>query len=132
MAEETPQLGKIDDSKKSPENQEGKIKRILIAEDNKTMRNLLVNSFTAFGYTVEAVESGEELLQKLVDMEYDLVITDNNMKGEMKGIEALRQIRAIEKTKNLSVILMTTNFYPELVAEIIRFNGKGFKKTVYW
>src|SRR3989344_1443788 len=106
----------------------GKVTRILIAEDNKTMRNLLVNSFTAFGYTVEAVESGEELLQKLVDMEYDLVITDNNMKGEMKGIEALRQIRAIEKTKNLSVILMTTNFYPELVAEIIRFNGKGFKK----
>ena len=90
--------------------------RILVADDDESfIEPLLVvlgNKYPDCKF--EVVENGQLLLDKLKAGEYDLVITDNNMPF-VKGIEALRVIRASERTKNLSVIVLSADDIKEAV-----------------
>jgi CheY-like chemotaxis protein len=94
---------KLDDLK---EGKEKLSKWILLAEDYTRAREAYVELLTRRGYTVDAVENEQLLLDKLTDEKgkYDLVITDNTM-PKITGIEALRQIRQNEHFRNLPVIV---------------------------
>jgi len=77
--------------------------RILYAEDGKVLRRSVTESLIRHGYTVDAVEDGQQLFDKLEaaaksGRQYDLVITDNDM-PVVTGLRALRYIR--EKRKAL-------------------------------
>jgi len=81
------------------------LSRILIVEDEKSMRDLLALMMRKEGYAVETAESAvlaKERIQR--DEPYDLVISDISM-PEMSGLELLRfSRRAAAETE---VILMT-------------------------
>lgn len=66
--------------------------RILIVEDDKTLRAVLAELMSEQGYEVEAVGSGEEALTKAMEVAFDLVVTDIRMEG-MSGLEALEQMK---------------------------------------
>lgn len=51
-------------------------KRILIAEDQQTTRELLIKNFENEGYEVVAVDNGIRLIAKASEKKFDLVITD--------------------------------------------------------
>lgn len=93
------------------EGREGKeklTKKVLIADDDDSILRMSSRILRGAGYEVETVSNGNELLEKLFQQEYDLVITDNTM-PVMKGIDALAQIRADERFRNLPVILNSSN-----------------------
>lgn len=96
------------------EKNEKKVARILLADDDEKYTRRYKTIFEGLGYKVETVENGYLLLDRLETGEYDLVMTDNQMPA-MTGLEALQQIRATEKTKNLPVIV---------------FSGDSIKKEV--
>ena len=66
--------------------------RILIVEDDNSLRAVLAELMSEQGYEVEAVGSGEEALKKAMDVAFDLVVTDIRMEG-MSGLEALEQMK---------------------------------------
>jgi DNA-binding NtrC family response regulator len=78
--------------------------RILVIDDEKSMRNLLSLFLTKEGYQVESAESGEKALSLLKEDHFDLVITDIIMPG-MDGLETLKQIIQLDPT--LPVIMIT-------------------------
>jgi two-component system response regulator PilR (NtrC family) len=81
------------------------LNRILVVEDEKSMRDLLALMLLKEGYAVETVDSAvraREILAK--DGLYELVISDISMPG-MSGLELLRHCR--ETTPLTAVILMT-------------------------
>ncbi len=85
--------------------------RVLYAEDNVNMRETITACLDRWGYAVDVVENGHQLIGKLevaaaMGGQYDLVITDNDM-PRVTGIQALRQIRADERFKDLPVIVFT-------------------------
>lgn len=118
------------EQKKSPE----KITlRILVAEDDETIRQfyeLLLGERYSF---VKIVEDGQLLLDELniPGQNYDFVITDNQMfKSGTKipgksGIEALKEIRAMEGLENLPVIVATGD---HLESEVGALGGIYIKK----
>jgi DNA-binding response OmpR family regulator len=66
--------------------------RILIAEDEAPLRNLVRMSLEASGHHVTAVNDGEEALKALAAEPFDLVILDVMM-PHMDGFDACRAIR---------------------------------------
>lgn len=77
--------------------------RILIAEDEAPLRNLVRMSLEANGHQVTVVGNGEEALASFIAERYDLVILDIMM-PKMDGLEVCREIRRRSETP---VIMIT-------------------------
>jgi len=79
-------------------------RRVLVADDDLSIRliskEMLVNS----GYDVDAAEDGAAAWQALNHASYDLLITDHNM-PRLTGFELLKKLR--DARMDLPVILIT-------------------------
>lgn len=78
--------------------------RILLVDDQKSLRRSLSLMLQNAGFETEEAESGEEALSHLGKQRYDLVITDLRMEG-MSGVDLLREIKRENPT--VPVILIT-------------------------
>ena len=78
-------------------------KRILIAEDDDNIRNLLGSYLSVSGYEIEAVSDGKAALERLNRAEYDLAVLDIMLPG-VDGLEICRQVR---DRHSLPVLLLT-------------------------
>ncbi len=78
--------------------------RILIAEDEKTQRDLLEGFLKREGFSVEAVANGREALQKLQEGFFDLALLDYKM-PQLDGLQTLREIRRLYP--EVPVVMMT-------------------------
>jgi DNA-binding NtrC family response regulator len=79
-------------------------KSILIVEDEKILRISLADALKAEGYTVLAVDDGNEALAVLAEGEFSLVITDIRLPGA-GGAEILRA--SLTESPATPVIMMT-------------------------
>ena len=68
-------------------------KRILVVDDQESMRQMLSDLLELMGHEPRAVEGGESALQNLRAQGADLVITDLNM-PVMNGMELMKQIKS--------------------------------------
>ncbi len=68
--------------------------RILLAEDDTSMREYLQRALQRVGYEVEAVGCGTEAMPLLVASRFDLLLTDIVM-PEMDGIELAQKAAVI-------------------------------------
>lgn len=78
--------------------------RILIAEDEKTQRDLLEGFLKKEGFSVEAVANGKEALERLEVHSFDLALVDYKM-PELDGLQTLREVRKLYP--DFPVIMMT-------------------------
>ena len=86
--------------------------RILIADDDNTLRSLVTEIFTDAGYEVSAHENGRLAWEHLQAEGSDLAVLDINM-PEMDGIELLGRIRSDERFKDMPVLLLTIRAFTE-------------------
>ncbi len=100
-----------------------KKKRILFVDDDREMRQLIVDFFHSEGYKVTEAANGKDALEQLSDEEFDVVITDLRMQ-EMDGLSLLRQIRI--GSPNLPVILITAFGSIETAVEAIKEGATNF------
>jgi CheY-like chemotaxis protein len=80
------------------------MKKILVADDEMSIRLLYSEELKEEGYEVYLAANGREALDIVAKVPLDLVILDIKM-PEMDGIEALRQIK--ERQPDLPVLLST-------------------------
>ena len=78
--------------------------KILIAEDDRELRQLFSHVLTKNGYAVKGVSNGKEALDAMDNDYFDLVITDIMM-PVLDGYELGRQLR---DTGNITPVLMIT------------------------
>jgi hypothetical protein len=68
--------------------------RILIVEDESIVALDISNRLIKMGYKVLAIAaSGHEAIQKAQELSPDLILMDIKLKGEMDGVEAVREIQ---------------------------------------
>ena len=67
--------------------------RILLAEDDDSLRAFLARALERAGYEVRACADGEQAIEALNDGPYDLLLTDIVMPG-VDGIEVAREAAA--------------------------------------
>lgn len=77
---------------------------ILIAEDDKNIRNGLRDTLESEGYAVKPARDGEEALELFSQQEFDMVILDIMMPGK-SGYDVCRSIRARDEA--IPIIMLT-------------------------
>ena len=84
-------------------------RRILVVDDDPTLRQLNIDVLLAANYCVEGVKDGAAGWDELqADSKYDLIITDNQM-PRMTGIELIEKLRAARLTPR---VIMATGSLP--------------------
>ncbi len=80
--------------------------RILVAEDEPEMRDLVTGLVEALGYDAVPVPDGEAALAAVAAGAPDLVLSDVNMPG-LSGFEVCRRLKADPSTRLIPVVLIT-------------------------
>lgn len=78
--------------------------KILIADDEATVRKLLSRALTDKGFDCTAVSDGFSVLKEMESGDYDLLLLDINMPGK-SGIETLQEV--ISKYPDVAGIMLT-------------------------
>jgi two-component system, cell cycle response regulator CpdR len=77
--------------------------RILLAEDDDSMRGFLERALSRAGHQVIAFDNGKEALDRLMDEPFTLLLTDIVM-PRMDGIELARRASEIDPTLKIMFI----------------------------
>jgi PAS domain S-box-containing protein len=98
--------------------------RVLVVEDDPSVRAFVCSQVASLGYHVEAAASGPEALKMLEEgRDVDLLLTDVVLPQGMSGVELAQRARA--KSAALKVLL--TSGYSE---EVFQHHGKPDERTL--
>ncbi len=98
-------VSELDKAENSPTDI-GKLK-ILVAEDNQTNREIVVEMLRQMGSTPKAVENGVQAVRECMEVDYDLVLMDLHM-PELDGAEAAKLILENGKSRKQTKIIAFT------------------------
>jgi PAS domain S-box-containing protein len=79
---------------------------VLLAEDNPTTAELLVDYLSMKGYRVVLAEEGQQVLDRIREERPAIILMDVHMPG-MDGLEAIRHIRADTALADIPIIALT-------------------------
>lgn len=91
--------------------------RILVADDDAMVRDVIVKFLSEQGYSVRAVDSGTEALKYLRLEDWHLVLTDLRMPGA-DGLEVLRT--AVRINPKIAVVILTAYGTLDTALEAVR------------
>src|SRR4029450_13857783 len=80
--------------------------RVLVVEDERSVRGLLSELLTVWGYETDVAASGAEGLALFKEKSYDLVLTDYLMAG-CSGLELVENVRT--RDVDVGVIMLTAS-----------------------
>src|SRR6202795_1335037 len=81
-------------------------KRILIVEDEKSIRDMVAFGLRRAGYDVREAEDCREARARIVDVRPDLMLVDW-MLPDMSGLELTRSLKRAKDTEEIPVIMLT-------------------------
>lgn len=79
---------------------------ILIADDNKVIIRLMQELLTRAGYQIIAVDSGDQALKAIPDLQPDLILLDVDMPGT-SGFDTCRAIKQNPGTCDIPILFVT-------------------------
>lgn len=80
--------------------------KILVAEDERDIRDLIAFTLRFSGYEVVTVENGEEAVNTAYAEMPDLILLDVRM-PRMTGYEACQKMKADEKLKDIPIVFLS-------------------------
>ena len=97
--------------------------RVLVVDDEPSMRQMLSFALRREGYDVSTADDGRAALAALQGGRFDLVITDVRM-PELSGVDLLREAKRIDPS--VSIIMMTAYGSKETVLEALRLGATDY------
>jgi two-component system phosphate regulon response regulator PhoB len=86
-----------------------KLKKILIVDDNKEIRELVSATLDIGKYTVLEAPDGAKAISLARRKKPDLIIMDLSLPGKIDGIEATRIIKRNPSTRRCTVLILSGN-----------------------
>ena len=82
------------------------MKKILIADDDDEMRNLIVAILEDEGYEIHLAQNGVQTLEIINEIKPDLVILDIMMPGKT-GYQVCKELKENPETKDIYVLILS-------------------------
>ena len=97
--------------------------KILIIEDNETMRDAMTAIIGKMEHEVDSAKNGHDGLHLMEKNTYDLVVSDYKMEG-MDGLEVLKQVK--QKYPSTEVLIITAYGTIELAVEAMKLGASDY------
>ena len=98
---------------------------ILLLEDDKNLRETLVDIFEIQGFEVVTATNGVEALTFLDEVAPNLIVSDVMM-PEMDGFEFLKRIKKNPQMENTPVIMLTANTLQEVKYKGLEYGANDY------
>ena len=95
--------------------------RVLVIDDEQSVRDAFADALEDMPYVVEAVSGGEEALAKAQSDPADLIFLDLKMPG-MDGVEVLHHIRELDEVVPIYIV---TAFHAEFLDRLQAAEEEG-------
>lgn len=82
------------------------VARILVADDDEDIRDLVVTKLELGGYEVRSVRDGDAALEVIRSWAPDLAVLDLAMPG-MDGLDVLREVRRDSEVSETRIVILT-------------------------
>jgi two-component system, chemotaxis family, chemotaxis protein CheY len=102
--------------------------RTLIVDDSSVMRKIVERSLRQAGLSIaEVLEAGDgaEALAAVQNNKVDLILCDINM-PVMDGLEFVKRLSAVDSTKSIPVVMITTEGSEGHVVEALSSGARGY------
>ena len=94
--------------------------RVLVVDDEESLRFFLTRGLKKAGYGVDAAASGQEAIERLSEVSFDVVLSDIVM-PDVSGLDVLGAVH--EMDKDAVVILMTAHGTVENAIDALRLGA---------
>ncbi len=84
------------------------MKKILVVDDSQTARNYHRGVLQGAGFSINTAVDGADGLEKLLQNQMDIILTDINM-TRMDGYEFIRRVRQQEGYESIPIVIVSTN-----------------------
>lgn len=101
------------------------MKHIFLIEDDPSLSKIYSQRLAKEGFKVSIAAEGTEGLRRARNENPDLIILDLILPG-ISGFEALRQLKADQKTKDIPTIVLTILEQEEDVKEALRLGAASY------
>ena len=102
--------------------------KILIVEDDSSIREVMFTALSEAGYSVELAEQAEEAEQKIKSFQPHMVLMDHDMPG-LTGLELLKQLR--KESNYVTVIFVSGRTDTSLVVDVLRSGADDYIKKPF-
>lgn len=99
--------------------------RVLVVEDDASLRRLLEIRLGADGYDTRSAGDGAEALDVLSGWLPRVIVTDVMM-PRLSGLSLCRAVRADERTAAIPVILLTARYFDSDMQDVVDLGGVTF------
>jgi two-component system, OmpR family, response regulator VicR len=106
-------------------------KKILIAEDDSMLSNIMTEKLVKEGFGVIQAKDGEEALSEALSQRPDLILLDILM-PKMDGVTMLKKLREDKKSVATPVIILTNVTYGPQIDEAIKHGVQDFMIKTNW
>lgn len=97
---------------------------ILLVDDSRTSRKILRNILESEGHTiVDEATDGEQAIEKYIASKPDIITLDITM-PVMDGIEALKQIKAVDS--DAKVVMVSASSQKDKLIEAVKYGAEDF------
>ncbi len=100
---------------------------ILVVDDDRVMVKIIEATITTSGSKVTACSSGEDALLLIADNNFDLIISDYYLNGQMNGLDLLEHLRKMGGKKSRTPLMMiSAQSDPSRRIEILRKGANDY------
>ena len=102
-----------------------KRKRVLIADDDRTLTHLLSSSLQAMGWTVDVALDAMQAVMFTRQHAPDIIVLDIAMPGGT-GRQALHSLKASSKLRGIPVVVLSGSVDPDEEAKLVALGAVEF------